>query len=125
MFDRHSQSFDEARALGVGDSGRGEALFNPIERINRRRRGAVVVVLQGLDKLCGGADDCDAAVSVAGRRIEHTKAEACGEKTAQCSVDFRYRNEVPMHGIDESGVGLPFPKRHSTSVPAFTAAAAA
>ena len=149
VFDRHRQPFDEAGALGIGDFGGGEALFNPVERINRRRRWAVVVALQGLDEFCSGTDDCDATytgfegkrlvlifeenhglarglkrelamlrrvvladrnatVGVAGRRIEHAETEACGEEAAQRSVDFRFCDEVLVHGIDESWIGLPF-----------------
>ena len=117
VFDRHGQAFDEAGALGVGDAGGGEALFNAVERIDGRGRRAVVVALQRLDELGCGADDGDAAdaglerkdvvvvleqhhgfarglqrelamlrrvvlaegnaaVGVAGRRIEHAEAEA-------------------------------------------------
>ena len=61
VLDRHRQSLDEAGALGVRNLRAGEALFDPGERINGGRWGAVVVALQGLNEFCGWTDDGNVA----------------------------------------------------------------
>src|ERR1035438_6348905 len=60
VFDRDGKARDKGRSLRVAHSGRGEALLDTGDRVNRLRRRRVVVTLQRLHQFSRGADNRDA-----------------------------------------------------------------
>ena len=48
----------------------------------------------------------DAAVGVAGGRIEHAQPEAGAEEAMQGGVDIRFADEVLVDGVDQRWEGL-------------------